>query len=193
MQVIASVLSTPTHVWSWDFIFDRTASGKALKWLNIVDEFTRENLCLEVGYGFTSEDVIDQLAHISKERSLPKFIRSDNGPEFIAEKLKNWLANLDVGTLYVAPGSPWENAFAESFNSRFRDEFLALELFDNLQAAKILTGQWRKNYNEARPHSSLGYVPPSEFARQCSVSVAGAPSTEHCRNNTTNFNQPVLS
>jgi transposase InsO family protein len=183
----------PNHVWSWDFIFDRTASGKALKWLNIVDEFTRENLCLEVGYGFTSEDVIDQLAHISKERSLPKFIRSDNGPEFIAEKLKNWLANLDVGTLYVAPGSPWENAFAESFNSRFRDEFLALEVFDNLQAAKILTGQWRKNYNEARPHSSLGYVPPSEFARQCSVSVAIAPSTEHCRNNTTNFNQPVLS
>ena len=184
------------HVWSWDFIFDRTASGKQLKWLVIIDEFTREILCLEVGYRFKSEDVIERLVAISAERGLPKFIRSDNGPEFIAGPLREWLAKLDVGTLYIEPGSPWQNAFAESFNSRFRDEFLALEVFDNLTAAKQLTLQWRSSYNDHRPHSSLGYMTPSQFARQCSVSVACAPSTEHCRReegNDVEFNQPVLS
>ena len=154
------------EVWSWDFIFDRTVTGKQLKWLVIVDEFTRENLCLEVGYNFTSNDIINELAKLSATRGLPQFIRSDNGPELIAEKLRGWLENLDVGALYIAPGSPWENAYAESFNSRFRDEFLALEVFDNLQAARKLTGFWRANYNEHRPHSSLDYMTPADFARQ---------------------------
>jgi transposase InsO family protein len=158
------------HVWSWDFIFDRTIFGKQLKWLTIVDEFTRENLCLDVGYGFKSEEVIDRLATLTALRGLPKFIRSDNGPEFIAGPLREWLGELDVGTLYIEPGSPWENAFAESFNSRFRDEFLAVEVFDNLPAAKRLTAAWRVNYNDHRPHSSLGYMTPSDFARQCSAS-----------------------
>lgn len=186
----------PNHVWSWDFIFDRTASGKQLKWLVIVDEFTRESLCLEVGYGFKSEEVIEQLVSISATRGLPKFIRSDNGPEFIAGQLREWLEELDVGTLYIEPGSPWQNGFAESFNSRFRNEFLALEVFDNLAAAKNLTAAWKANYNNHRPHSSLGYMTPADFARQCSASVACAPSTEHCRKdkeNNVNFNQPVLS
>ena len=181
------------HVWSWDFIFDRTALGKQLKWLTIIDEFTRENLCLDVGYGFKSEDVIDRLAALTAKRGLPKLIRSDNGPEFIAGSLRQWLKDLDVGTLYIEPGSPWQNGFAESFNSRFRDEFLALEVFDNLNAAKCLTMAWRANYNDQRPHSSLGYMTPTDFARQCSVEVACAPSTEHCRKKQANFNQPVLS
>ena len=186
----------PNHVWSWDFIFDRTASGKQLKWLVIVDEFTRENLCLDVGYGFKSDEVIEQLVAISGTRGLPKFIRSDNGPEFIAGPLREWLDALDVGTLYIEPGSPWQNGFAESFNSRFRNEFLALEVFDNLAAAKRLTVDWRANYNHQRPHSSLGYLAPADFARQCSASVACAPSTEHCRKKQKNhveFNQPLLS
>lgn len=186
----------PNHVWSWDFIFDRTASGKQLKWLVIIDEFTRENLCLDVGYGFKSEDVIDRLVAISAERGLPRFIRSDNGPEFIAGPLRQWLEQLDVETLYIEPASPWQNGFAESFNSRLRDEFLALEVFDNLTAAKRLSDAWRANYNNHRPHSSLGYKTPTEFARQCSASVACAPSTEHCRKDQANnveFNQPLLS
>ena len=183
----------PNDVWSWDFVFDRTAFGKQLKWLTIVDEFTRENLCLDVGYGFTSEDVINQLAAIAKYRGLPNHIRSDNGPEFIAEKLRKWLADLGVGTLYIEPGSPWENAYAESFNSRFRDEFLALEVFDNLSAAKHLTASYRTQYNDHRPHSSLGYRTPTEFARPCSVSVATLPQQNSAGKTTANFNQPVLS
>ena len=143
------VAEHPNHVWSWDFIFDRTAFGKQLKWLAIMDEFTRENLCLDVGYGFTSEDVIERLVALSAERGLPKFIRSDNGPEFIAASLREWLGQLDVGTLYIEPGSPWENAYIESFNSRFRDEFLALEVFDNLRAAQQLTDQYRATYVSA--------------------------------------------
>ena len=158
------------HVWSWDFIFDRTASGKQLKWLVIIDEFTRENLCLEVGYGFKSEDVIDCLVAIFMKRGLPKFIRSDNGPEFIAEPLREWLGKLDVGALYIEPASPRQNAFAESFNSRLRDEFLSLEEFDNLKAAKRLTATWRSNYSDHRQHGSLSYMTPSEFARQFCLS-----------------------
>lgn len=183
----------PNHVWSWDFIFDHTVTGKQLKWLVIGDEFTRENLCLEVGYGFTSEDVINQLATLARQRGMPKHIRSDNGPEFIAQRLRKWLSALDVGTLYIEPGSPWENAYAESFNSRFRDEFLALEIFDNLHAAKRLTVGWQINYNEYRPHSSLGYMTPANFARQFSASVACAPEAENCRLPAVRFNQPVLS
>lgn len=183
-------------VWSWDFIFDRTASGRPLKWLVIIDEFTRENLCLEVEHNMTSEDIINLLAELFKTRGSPKHIRSDNGPEFIANALRDWFGKLGIETLYIEPGSPWQNGYAESFNSRCRDEFLALEVFDNLTAAKTLTKTYRANYNEHRPHSSLNYMTPAEFARQCSVSVACAPSTEHCRKNdesNVEFNQPVLS
>lgn len=180
-------------VWSWDFIFDRTARGKQLKWLGILDEYTRENLSLEVEHNMTSEDVIDILAKLFAERGLPKHIRSDNGPEFIANAIQDWLGKLGVELLYIEPGSPWENAYSESFNSRFRDEFLALEEFENLTVAKTLTVIHRANYNNERPHSSLDYMTPTEFARQCSVSVANAPSTEHCRKKEAYFNQPVLS
>ena len=159
----------------------------------VLDEYTRECTALEVGRKFTSDHFVEVLAELISVRGVPKFIRSDNGPELISRRIREFLAAIEVDTSYIELGSPWQNGYMESFNSRFRDAFLALEVFDNLQAAKILTGQWRKNYNEARPHSSSGFAPPSEFARQCSVAVAGAPSTEHCRNNTTNFNQPVLS
>lgn len=185
------------HVWSWDFVFDRTAFGKQLKWLTIVDEYTRENLCLEVGYGMTSEEVIDQLAKLACTHGLPEYIRSDNGPEFIAERIREWLGDVGVETLYIEPGSPWENAYSESFNSRFRDEFLAMEIFDNLPAAKRLTKEYHTNYNEYRPHSSLGYVTPAEFARRCAASVPVAALPPLQRHNAaeteSNLNQPVLS
>lgn len=180
-------------IWSWDFVFDRTATGKPLKWLGIIDEFTRENLSLEVEHNMTSENVVDYLAELFATRGLPRHIRSDNGPEFIAQAIQDWLGQLEVETLYIEPGSPWENAYSESFNSRFRDEFLALEIFDNLTAAKRLTASYRRNYNEDRPHSSLGYQTPTEFARQFSASSACAPEAENCRLPTVGFNQPVLS
>lgn len=169
------------HVWSWDFVYDRTTRGKALKWLVIVDEFTRENLCLEVGHQMTSEMVIDNIAKLIAERGAPQHIRSDNGSEFISTAIQGWFTRLDIETLYIAPGSPWENAFVESFNSRFRDEFLALEVFDSLSAAKEMTHRYRTYYNEFRPHSSLDYQTPADFARQFSASVAYAPKAENCR------------
>lgn len=169
------------EVWCWDFIFDRTPAGKQLKWLVIVDEFTRENLCLDVGYNFTSEDVIDRLASLAKTRGMPKFIRSDNGPELIAEKLRVWLRDLDVGTLYIAPGSPWENAYAESFNSRFRDEFLAMEVFDNLAAARKLSIAWQANYNHC-PSPQFSWLPDPGRIRPAVFPFGRyAPFREHCR------------
>jgi putative transposase len=163
-------------VWCWDFIFDRTSNGSALKWLSIVDEFTRENLCLKVDRSITSEDVIDTLAELFAIRGLPNHIRSDNGPEFIATAIQNWLGQLGITTLYIEPGSPWENGYAESFHSRVRDEFLALEEFEHLGAARRLTKAFRHDYNTCRPHSSLNYMTPSQFAR--SQTSAPARQTE---------------
>jgi putative transposase len=159
------------HVWAWDFVFDRTTSGSTLKWLSIVDEYTRECLALKVASGITSEDVIDTLAELFAMRGVPVHIRSDNGPEFIAQAIQRWLAQLDVEALYIQPGSPWENGYAESFHSRLRDEFLALEEFESLTAARKLTALWRDDYNHHRPHSSLGYVTPTEFAARCTTSA----------------------
>jgi putative transposase len=165
------------HVWCWDFVFDRTASGSALKWLSIVDEYTRECLALKVDRSITSEDVIDTLAELFAMRGVPRCIRSDNGPEFIAHAIRRWLGQVDVQTLYVEPGSPWENGYAESFHSRVRDEFLALEIFDNLRAARELTAAWREDYNHHRPHGSLGYQTPAEFAA-CAASAPAAPALQ---------------
>ena len=165
------------HVWCWDFVFDRTASGSPLKWLSIVDEYTRECLTLKVARSITSQDVIDTLAELFAMRGVPRCIRSDNGPEFIARAIREWLAQVDVPTLYVEPGSPWENGYAESFHSRVRDEFLALEIFDNLRAARELTAAWREDYNHRRPHGSLGYQTPAEFAAASCV-PAGLPPEE---------------
>jgi putative transposase len=165
-------------VWTWDFIFDRTTAGSPLKWLSIVDEYTRECLTLKVDRSITSEDVIDTLAELFAMRGVPKHIRSDNGPEFIAHAIRDWLTQVEVETMYIAPGSPWENGFAESFHSRLRDEFLALEVFESLVAARKLTQAWKDDYNHHRPHSSLGYVTPVEFAARCAASVRATPSLQ---------------
>lgn len=164
------------HVWCWDFVFDRTASGSPLKWLSIVDEYTRECLALKVDRSITAEDVIDTLAELFAMRGVPKAIRSDNGPEFVAQAIQRWLGQVEVETRYVAPGSPWQNGYAESFHSRLRDEFLAREVFESLVAARRLTGAWRDDYNHHRPHGSLGYVTPVEFAARRAASAPGEPS-----------------
>jgi transposase InsO family protein len=166
------------HVWCWDFVFDHTTSGSTLKWLSIVDEYTRECLTLKVDLSITCEDVIDTLAELFAMRGVPGHIRSDNGPEFIARAIQRWLAQVDVQTFYIEPGSPWENGFAESFHSRLRDEYLAMEVFESLAAARKLTQAWREDYNYHRPHSSLGYVTPVEFAARCAASVRATPSLQ---------------
>jgi len=166
------------HVWCWDFVFDRTTSGSALKWLSIVDECTRECLALKVDRSITSEDVIDTLAELFAMRGVPKCIRSDNGPEFMARAIQRWMKQLSIETLYIEPGSPWENGFAESFHSRLRDEFLSTEMFESLAAARKLTAAWGNDYNHYRPHSSLGYVTPVEFAARCAASVRATPSLQ---------------
>ena len=166
----------PNDVWCWDFVFDRTASGSPLKWLSIVDEYTRECLALRVDRGVTSEDVIDTLAELFAIRGVPNHIRSDNGPEFIADALRQWLDRVVVETLYIEPGSPWENGYAESFHSRFRDEFLAMEIFDSVRDAQDLTATWKDDYNTQRPHSSLDYLTPVEFAAACAASTSAKAS-----------------
>lgn len=165
------------HVWCWDFVFDRTVKGSPLKWLSIVDEFTRECLVLKVGRSITAEDVIDALAELFRVRGVPAAIRSDNGPEFVAKAVQRWLKQIAVEPRYIAPGSPWENGYAESFHSRLRDEFLAMEVFESLAAARRLTAAWQKDYNEVRPHGSLGYLSPVEFSGRyiASASAQAAP------------------
>jgi len=163
------------HVWCWDFVFDRSAGGSMLKWLSIVDEHTRECLALKVDRSITSEDVIDTLAELFAMRGVPRHIRSDNGPEFVAAAIGRWLKQVDVEALYIEPGSPWENGYAESFHGRLRDEFLATEIFDNVTSARALTAAWKEDYNHHRPHSSLGYQTPGAFAAACAASAAAAP------------------
>ncbi len=162
------------HVWAWDFIHDRTEDGRSLKWLSVVDEYTRECLVLEVRRSFTSVHVIDVLRELFVIRGAPMHIRSDNGPEFIAKAIQSWLSSADVNTLYIEPGSPWENGYAESFHGRLRDELLESELFTCLAEAKMLSTQWRLEYNHRRPHSSLGYVTPAAFAASLSEPPVGA-------------------
>lgn len=155
------------HVWAWDFVFDRTASGGSLKWLTVVDEYTRECLALEVARGMTAQAVIAVLARLVAEHGPPVHIRSDNGSEFIARAIRAWLAKEGVETLYIDPASPWENGYAESFNGKVRDELLAREEFASVLEAKVLGRQWQHEYNHARPHSALGYKTPAEFAKEC--------------------------
>ena len=164
------------HVWSWDFIYDRTASGQTLKWFVIIDEYTRVCLTLDVSRSFKSTDIIDRLSELSVMYGVPEHLRSDNGPEFIAKGLREWLAKLGVETLYIAPGSPWENGYTESFNSRLRDELLRVQEFTSTKHARANAISWRDDYNEYRPHGSLEGLSPSEFARRCAASTAATPS-----------------
>ncbi len=155
-------------VWTWDFIFDRTSDGRSLKWLSLLDEYTRECLALEPRRGMTAEDVREILTEVAAKRGGPPHrIRSDNGPEFAADAVRSWLEEMGSGTLYVAPGSPWQNGFVESFHSRLRDEFLEREEFENEPQARELGALWREEYNTDRPHSSLDYQTPAEFAARC--------------------------
>jgi putative transposase len=155
------------HVWSYDFVMDRTEDGRRLKMMPIVDEYTRECLAIEVERSITSEEVVATLAYLFEERGEPAYIRSDNGPEFVAAAVKRWLEVSGVGTLYIEPGSPWENAYGESFNGRLGDELLKREEFASLLEAKVLVEEYREHYNRRRPHSALGYRTPSEFAATC--------------------------
>ena len=145
-------------------MIDRTADGRAFKILNIIDEHTRECLAILVARRIKNQDVIDLLFHLFIFRAIPKHIRSDNGTEFTARAIRKWLARLSVKTLFIEPGSPWENGYIESFNGKLRDELLNLEIFTTLEEAKVLIERWRKEYNQVRPHSSLGYRPPAPEA-----------------------------
>ena len=171
------------HVWSYDFIFDQTADGGRLKWLPILDEYSRELLSLEVERSITAEDVVTQLDKLVAQRGMPEVIRSDNGPEFVAKAIVKWITNRGFKTCFIAPGSPWQNAYSESFNARFRDEFLNIELFTTLLEAKVLGEEHRYKYNNQRPHSSLGDLTPAEFASRCSSPLRATPSTPKNSNN----------
>jgi len=149
------------HVWSYDFVIARTSEGRAFRTLNIIDEYTRECLAILVKRHITSQDVIDQLFQLFIFRGIPEHIRSDNGPEFTAKAVRNWLNRLGVKTLFIEPGSPWENGYIESFNGKLRDELLNREILTTLTEAKVLIEEWRREYNQVRPHSSLGYRPPA--------------------------------
>lgn len=162
------------QVWCWDFIHDRDERGRPLKWLSIVDEFTRECLALEVGRSITSDGVIEVLRELFLIRGVPKHIRSDNGPEFIAGKIGAYLAMADAGARYIAPGSPWENGYAESFHGKLRDELLNAELFADVMHAKAHADRWRNDYNHRRPHSSLKYLTPAAFAASLAGPAVGA-------------------
>ncbi len=157
------------HVWSYDFVMDRTEDGRRLKMMPIVDEYTRECLCIEVERSITAQEVVKTLAALFARRGGPAFIRSDNGPEFIAKAVKRWLEISGVRTLYIEPGSPWENAYSETFISRFGDELLKREEFASLLEAKVLVEEYRNHYNRRRPHSALGYRTPAEFAASCEL------------------------
>ncbi len=152
------------HVWSYDFVADRTHDGRPLRMLTIIDEYTRECLAIDVERRLRHDDVIYRLGQLFVERGTPAHIRSDNGPEFTAIAVREWLEKLDVKPLFIEPGSPWENGYNESFNGKLRDELLNGEIFETLTEAKVLIRNWRWEYNHMRPHSSLGYRPPAPEA-----------------------------
>ena len=163
----------PNDVWTYDFTFDATRDGRALKFLVVIDEYTRQCLHIEVGRSMSAKAVVRILTELMRVHGEPRALRSDNGPEFIANVVQEWLAAAGVATLYIQPGSPWENAYAESFMSRFDDDFLSRELFDTLAEAQVLTEHHRVWYNNMRPHSSLEYKTPAQFAIAC-AGVASA-------------------
>jgi len=179
----------PNHVWTYDFIHDACDSGRKLKLLTLLDEFTRESLAIEVATSIRAERVIEVLQPLFAQRGRPEFLRSDNGPEFVAHKLKAWLAETGTQTHYIDPGRPWQNGYGESFHSRLRDECLNAELFASLAEARVIIALWRREYNEERPHSSLGYRTPVEFrlaweaehapAERLSLSLSGLPDADN--------------
>jgi transposase InsO family protein len=166
----------PNHVWSYDFLFDTTDDGRRLKWMTVIDEHTRECLALEVDRSITSIDVIDVLDRLIAERGTPTFIRSDNGPEFVANAVRSHLSDLNVETRFIAPGAPWENGYIESFNGTLRNELLSREVFGHLLEAKVLGEEYRQEYNTERPHSSLDYQTPAEYSENYVADSALTPA-----------------
>ena len=154
----------PNHVWSYDFVEGRTHNGRKFRMLNIIDEFTRECLAIRIDRKLNSTDVIDVLSDLFILRGVPGHVRSDNGPEFIARAVREWIVAVGAKTAFIEPGSPWENGYCESFNSKLRDELLNGEIFYSLAEAKVIIEAWRRYYNTERPHSSLGYKPPAPEA-----------------------------
>ena len=154
------------HVWSYDLVSTFTHDGRTVRMLNLIDEFTRQCLAIRPQRRLNSRDVIDTLADAMIEHGIPEYIRSDNGPEFVAKDRRQWLAETGARTLYIEPGSPWENVYCESFNSKLRDEFLNGDIFYSLKEIRVLVERWRVHYNNVRPHSSLGYRPPAPEAWQ---------------------------
>jgi len=164
------------HVWSYDFVAERLTDGTKIRTLTVVDEYTRECLSLRTGYRLQADDVMAVLTELFATRGIPDHIRSDNGSEFTAKSIRAWLARLGVRTLYIEPGSPWENGYNESFNGRLRDECLNGETFHTLREAQVVLEQWRHHYNHIRPHTSLGYKPPAPLARVKEGAYAYAPA-----------------
>jgi putative transposase len=155
----------PGHVWTYDFLHDHCLKGTPLKVLTVMDEFTREGLALEVATSLPSPRVLAILEHLVTIYGPPEFIRSDNGPEFIALAVRGWLAQHQMVTLYIDPGCPWQNGYGERFNGTVRDECLNMHLFQSVGEARVMLAAYRRQYNEERPHSSLGYLTPAEFKR----------------------------
>ena len=151
----------PNDVWAYDFVAARTHDGRAVRLLTVIDEYSRECLAIRAGRSIRSSDVIETLTGLMTTRGVPGHIRSDNGPEFTARAIRQWLADVGAKTLYIEPGSPWENGYIESFNGKLRDELLDREIFYTMEEVKVLTAQYRQIYNQVRPHSSLGYRPPA--------------------------------
>ncbi|SLN58078.1 Integrase core domain protein [Roseovarius albus] len=155
------LLTHPNHIWAIDFVHDKLSNGRSYKMLTVLDEYTREALCVAVRPKMNANDVLDALHPLLMKHGQPEFIRSDNGPEFIAQAVRDWIAAVGAKTAYIEPGSPWENGYCESFNARFRDELLNGEVFYTLREAQVVIEKWRKHYNTKRPHSALGYRPPA--------------------------------
>ena len=164
----------PNHVWAYDFVFDGCANGQTLKCLTVVDEFTRECLAIDVAGSIRSERVIEVLARLISNHGAPRYLRSDNGPEFVSTAILEWLCENDVQTALIDPGKPWQNGVDESFNGRLRDECLSAEWFRSRREAKVIIETWRRHYNAVRPHSSLDYLTPNEFKQQYQFINQGA-------------------
>jgi putative transposase len=165
------------HIWSYDIMEDRLENGSKVRILNVIDEFTRECLACDVAFSIKQHDVIELLRYLFLVRGCPMYLRSDNGSQFTAARVKRFLKELGVDTLFIEPGSPWENGYAESFNSRMRDELLNGELFLHIDEMKYVVERWRMDYNHYRPHSSLGYMTPAGFAELCHEAGCVRPHT----------------
>lgn len=163
------------EVWSWDFVVDQTQQGSVFRILTLIDEHTRECLTTHVAWSIRAVDVLGVLEEAMRKHGAPQHVRSDNGPEFIAYAIQDWMKEHQIKTLYIKPGSPWENGYIESFHDKMRDECLNREVFGSLTEASVIIGQWRREYNEYRPHSSLKYSTPVEVAARCQTALRATP------------------